>query len=211
MREAGIYYWYDDADLRVGRAMIIGPADTPYEACPLVFEFQLPDDYPFKPPEVKFLTSDGTTRFHPNLYTGGKVCLSILGTWKGPEWSAIMTVSTVLSSIQSLLEPNPITNEPGFEQVGLADPRASAFAGTVQWRLACLVGGQLAAWRRTGVVPAVWVGFEDVLEERGASLHERLCEVTRTAGAAGEQVYRDVPYGMSCKTSWGALLEKLLV
>jgi hypothetical protein len=25
-------------------------------------------------------------RFNPNLYSDGKVCLSLLGTWSGPGW-----------------------------------------------------------------------------------------------------------------------------
>jgi ubiquitin-protein ligase len=28
-------------------------------------------------------TGNGTVRFNPNLYANGKVCLSLLGTWKG--------------------------------------------------------------------------------------------------------------------------------
>jgi hypothetical protein len=34
-------------------------------------------------------TGGGRCRFNPNLYAGGKVCLSILGTWSGEsedEW-----------------------------------------------------------------------------------------------------------------------------
>ena len=205
MRAAGIYYIFDDTDMRKGRAMIIGPADTPYAACPLVFEIQLSDDYPFKPPAVRFLTSDGVTRFHPNLYVCGKVCLSILGTWKGPEWSAIMTISTVLSSIQSLLEANPITNEPGWEKYGLDDPRAAGYAGWVQWRLAALSLQHLAIWKRERRVPAVWEGFEEVLDERGEELWGRLMGLATERAAAGEVTYSDIPYGMGGRTAWRAI------
>jgi hypothetical protein len=105
-----------------------------------------------------------------------------------------MTISTVLSSIQSLLEANPIINEPGYEKLAPSDPVASAYAEVVQWRLACLVGGQLAAWRRTGVIPAVWVGFEDVLEERGEKMLERLIELSKAKAAEGERTYMNIPY-----------------
>ncbi len=54
-------------------------------------------------------------RFNPNLYSNGKVCLSILGTWSGPGWSPVQTLSSVLMSIQSLMTENPYHNEPGFE------------------------------------------------------------------------------------------------
>lgn len=62
-------------------------------------------------------TSNGTVRFNPNIYKNGKVCLSILGTWNGPSWSCAHTLSTVLLSIQSLLNDKPFHNEPGFEKV----------------------------------------------------------------------------------------------
>ena len=48
-----------------------------------LFDFSL-DDYPNKPPEAEFLTTGGGTAvFNPNLYSCGKVCLSLLGTWEG--------------------------------------------------------------------------------------------------------------------------------
>ena len=42
-------------------------------------------------------TSGGQVRFNPNLYSTGKVCLSILGTWRaehsGEQWSAVQARS----------------------------------------------------------------------------------------------------------------------
>ena len=73
------------------------------------------NDYPFTPPKVKFLTYESGVRFNPNLYTNGKVCLSILGTWSGPGWTTCLNLNTVLLSIQSLLNENPLQNEPGFD------------------------------------------------------------------------------------------------
>jgi hypothetical protein len=84
--EGGVAAWANEMNARNGKAMIIGPADTPYAWCPLVFSIDCPTDYPFSSPAVCFMTSDGVTRFHPNLYVNGKVCLSILGTWSGPPW-----------------------------------------------------------------------------------------------------------------------------
>eukprot|EP00354_Favella_ehrenbergii_P001227 CAMPEP_0170472006 /NCGR_PEP_ID=MMETSP0123-20130129/14112_1 /TAXON_ID=182087 /ORGANISM="Favella ehrenbergii, Strain Fehren 1" /LENGTH=140 /DNA_ID=CAMNT_0010739995 /DNA_START=250 /DNA_END=673 /DNA_ORIENTATION=+ len=57
-------------------------------------------DYPNKPPKVKFLTK----MFHPNIYSDGSICLDIFKT----TWSPVYDVSAVLTSIQSLLtDPNP--------------------------------------------------------------------------------------------------------
>jgi len=38
-------------------------------------------------------------------------------TWSGPAWSPAQSLSSVLISIQSLLNEKPYHNEPGFEQV----------------------------------------------------------------------------------------------
>jgi ubiquitin-conjugating enzyme E2 Z len=48
------------------------------------FEIKMPKDYPIKSPQVRAITTNGgRTRFNPNIYAEGKVCLSILGTWRG--------------------------------------------------------------------------------------------------------------------------------
>lgn len=207
MTSSGIYYWMNESNGRNGRAMIIGPEDTPYAFCPLVFNLQCPVDYPFSPPNVTFLTSDGVTRFHPNLYVGGKVCLSILGTWNGPSWTAVMTLSTVLSSIQSLLEKNPIVNEPGWEKYTLNDKRAKDYADLIQFRLIVISFRNLQRWKK-GDMPNDWKEFEDVLEERGEELYEKICEIIRKKAADGEQFYDNVPYSMAGMTGWNDLLNE---
>jgi ubiquitin-protein ligase len=110
----GIYYEHDDTDMLKGRALIIGPADTPYEDGFYLFRFQFPPNYPHSPPKVEFCTSDGYTRFNPNLYRTGKVCLSILNTWKGEQWSGCQTLTSVLLALCTVLNAEPLLNEPGI-------------------------------------------------------------------------------------------------
>jgi len=122
----GIYI-YPDENNNVIRAMILGHPDTPYKYGFYFFNITFPDDpqkgkYPFVPPIVKFMTSDGITRFNPNLYICGKVCLSILGTWSGPAWSPAGTFMTALLSIQSdVMTSEPLRNEPGYENAPVRD------------------------------------------------------------------------------------------
>jgi len=113
LTENGIYYIHDDEDMLKGYAMIIGPKDTPYFGGYYFFEFDYPYDYPFSPPKVTYRTNDGVTRFNPNLYKCGKVCVSILNTWSGDKWSACQTISTILLTLCSLLNEEPFLNEPG--------------------------------------------------------------------------------------------------
>ncbi len=61
-------------------------------------------------------TDGGSCRFNPNLYADGKVCLSVLGTWPGPSWTPVQTLSSVFLSIQSLMNACPYYNEPGFNE-----------------------------------------------------------------------------------------------
>ena len=73
-----IYYHHDEDDMLKGYAMIIGKEDTIYSYGYYFFEFNFPLNYPHEPPKVIFHTRDGETRFHPNMYKSGKVCLSAL-------------------------------------------------------------------------------------------------------------------------------------
>jgi ubiquitin-conjugating enzyme E2 D/E len=84
-------------------AMIIGPTKTPYEGGMFRLKIYFPVDYPFKSPKVLFTTKI----YHPNINSGGIICLDILKT----QWSPALTISKVLLSICSLLnDPNP--NDP---------------------------------------------------------------------------------------------------
>jgi ubiquitin-protein ligase len=112
----GIYYLHNEDDILKGNALIIGPSETPYENGYYLFTFKFPSNYPHSPPEVKFCTSDGQTRFNPNLYTHGKVCVSILNTWKGEKWTGCQTISSVLLALCTLLTNTPLLNEPGVTE-----------------------------------------------------------------------------------------------
>jgi ubiquitin-conjugating enzyme E2 Z len=78
---------WNDADLREFEAYLVGPEGSLYRHKFIKLKFNIPNDYPVKPPKVTFVQHTGE-RIHPNLYVEGKVCLSILGTWTGPPWYA---------------------------------------------------------------------------------------------------------------------------
>ena len=117
----GIYVYINKSNFYKNYAMIVGPDNTPYFGGFFFFEINFPKNYPKSPPFVKFLTIDGKTRFNPNLYENGKVCLSILGTWSGPGWKPVMNLKSVLLSIRSLMGEYPIQNEPGFDRIEPSD------------------------------------------------------------------------------------------
>lgn len=113
LTDNGIYYEHDEEDMLKGYAMIIGPEDTPYYGGYYFFEFHFPFDYPHSPPNVLFCTNSENIRFNPNLYTSGKVCVSLLNTWRGDQWTSCQTIGTVLLTLCTLLCKNPLLNEPG--------------------------------------------------------------------------------------------------
>ncbi|KAI4834820.1 ubiquitin-conjugating enzyme E2 [Plasmodium brasilianum] len=97
-------------DIMKWRAVIFGPADTPWEGGTFQLELLFGNEYPNKPPKVKFLTK----MFHPNIYMDGNICIDILQK----HWSPIYDISAILTSIQSLLsDPNP--NSPANQEAAL--------------------------------------------------------------------------------------------
>lgn len=116
LTENGIYYVHDDTDMLKGYAMIIGPSETPYFGGYYFFEFSYPTDYPHSPPKIKYCTNGNNIRFNPNLYVCGKVCVSLLNTWKGDQWTSCQTISTVLLTLCTLLCKDPLLNEPGVNK-----------------------------------------------------------------------------------------------
>lgn len=115
LNSQNIFIEFNEDNMFEANAMIIAPEDSIYFGGVLFFKIVFPKNYPFSPPNVQYMACN-RVRIHPNLYVGGKVCLSILGTWSGPKWTTVMDITTVLMSIQSLLDNNPLHNEPGQEK-----------------------------------------------------------------------------------------------
>lgn len=118
---SSVFLRVDTSRLDCMKVVITGPRDTPYEDGVFVFDVYCPQEYPKVPPLVNLQTTGlGSVRFNPNLYTCGKVCLSLLGTWRGGPnemWQeGESTLLQVFVSIQSLIfVDEPYYNEPGFE------------------------------------------------------------------------------------------------
>jgi ubiquitin-protein ligase len=112
--EEGIFYKHSETDMLCGYALIIGPEGSLYDGGYYFYRFKFPADYPHSPPVVEFLTNDGETRMHPNMYKNRKMCVSILNTWRGDQWTGCQTIKSVLITIMSLLDDKPLLHEPGI-------------------------------------------------------------------------------------------------
>ena len=105
----------DNNNFYLWNILLIGPPDTIFEGgifkCQMIF----PKNYPFSPPEFKFITNFD----HPNIYPDGKICISILHEGddiynyenKSERWSPSQNIDTILISILSLL-PSPNLESP---------------------------------------------------------------------------------------------------
>lgn len=112
---------------------IAGPKDSGYEDGIYFFQFDFPDTYPNDPPKGKFLNwQNSKNRMHPNMYVDGKLCLSLLGTWSGPSWTSAMSISTIILTIQSIMDENPLRNEPGYDK-NAASSEHQKYHRIVQW------------------------------------------------------------------------------
>lgn len=114
LHDDGIYYQHDEDNILQGYAYISGPTNSPYFGGNYFFKFIFPFDYPHQPPKVEFNTNDGITRFHPNMYRNGKICLSLLNTWRGEQWSGCQSIKTILLTIISIMDKHPLLHEPGI-------------------------------------------------------------------------------------------------
>uniref|UniRef100_G1TC90 E2 ubiquitin-conjugating enzyme n=1 Tax=Oryctolagus cuniculus TaxID=9986 RepID=G1TC90_RABIT len=104
---AGVSGAPSENNIMVWNAVIFGPEGTPFEDGTFKLTIEFTEEYPNKPPTVRFVSK----MFHPNVYADGSICLDILQN----RWSPTYDVSSILTSIQSLLdEPNP--NSPANSQ-----------------------------------------------------------------------------------------------
>eukprot|EP01127_Copromyxa_protea_P017381 TRINITY_DN528_c0_g2_i1.p1 TRINITY_DN528_c0_g2~~TRINITY_DN528_c0_g2_i1.p1 ORF type:complete len:329 (-),score=76.72 TRINITY_DN528_c0_g2_i1:48-1034(-) len=105
--ESNIFEWY---------IYFEGPSESPYQGGIFQAKMTFPQDYPMSPPTLEVLSDF----WHPNVYKGGKVCISILhppgkddmsGELAEERWLPTQTVSTIMLSFQSMLS-DPNINSP---------------------------------------------------------------------------------------------------
>ena len=82
-------------------ATIAGPSGSPYAGGMFLLDINIPKEYPFKPPVIRFTTPI----YHSNIdASSGAICMDLLKN----QWSPALTISKLLLAISSLLvDPNP--------------------------------------------------------------------------------------------------------
>jgi ubiquitin-conjugating enzyme E2 T len=95
----------DNDDLSKWTAQIRGPVDTPFEGTMFLISMLIPSRYPMEPPVCQFTSP---IPYHPNIDEAGRICLDTLKRPPVGLWSPAVNLTTLLLSLQLLLqEPNP--------------------------------------------------------------------------------------------------------
>ncbi|PGH02181.1 hypothetical protein AJ80_08904 [Polytolypa hystricis UAMH7299] len=117
----GIFVQVSETRPDVMKCLIMGPPDSPYGYGLFAFDIVCPETYPNVPPFVLCPTVTYVqNKISPNLHPDGKVCLSLLGTWRegdaAAQWQpGKSTILSVLVSIQAMIFcEDPFRNEPVF-------------------------------------------------------------------------------------------------
>ena len=207
-KDSGIFYAMEDSNVLQGRACIFGPKDTPYEDCPMLYSFEIPTSFPFDPPKVLFITTDGQTRFHPNMYKEGKVCLSILGTWAGEKWSSVMRLSTVLVTLQSLMDTNPLKHEPGFAATNTTTH--ALYATFIESKCISYIIQAIETYIQTRRFSIELAPFKEEMTDRIPGTLNRLEIRLKRLIENGEQTITGLPYGLSGSTSYMKMLDQVV-
>ena len=97
-------YTPQPSDMTKIRAQITGPEESPFESGIFLVTVNITRRYPFEPPRCRFLTPV----YHPNIDSGGRICLDTLKSPPAGSWSPAVSLPSLLLSIRSLMAtPNP--------------------------------------------------------------------------------------------------------
>lgn len=171
---------FDENNPRFLQALLTGLESTPYAHGLFFFDIYLGSEYPQKPLDIKHISygatlchaNNGPGGFSPNLHqSSGKVCLSLLGTWSGPGWTANESnVYQVLSTVMLMVF--------GAEHPYYMEPSHGGWEGTVlgrkQHERRVIEYDEEVMYHNTKysmleTLRAPYVGFEEVIKTHFAS------------------------------------------
>ena len=204
LHENGIYYIHDDANIMKGYALIIGPEDTPYFAGNYLFELNYPTDYPHSPPVVTYHTNGDGIRFNPNLYKCGKVCVSILNTWRGDQWTSCQTISTILLTLCTLLCKDPLLNEPGVLNT---HPSVAKYTEIVEYANLKIAVLSIVA-KKAGYYTPMFEHFYPIIQQRFETNRAKLLEFAKSKHCIKKNVTIGY-YGLSVDINYIPLIREL--
>lgn len=125
----GIYFKPKENNLYVVDVLIVprekkdGDLVSPYTSGFFMFEITMSAEYPMTPPEVVFHPKQTSFRMHPNYYENGKVCLSVINTWGGNDWTPSISLLALINILEERFNEQALSFEPGFEKPSALNAR----------------------------------------------------------------------------------------
>lgn len=122
LQSRGIYFrpnednFYELDVLIVPREKSDGELKSPYSYGFFMFHFTMSTDYPMLPPDIQFYPMQSKYRLHPNYYENGKVCLSVINTWGGNDWSPATSLHALINILEERFSEDAILFEPSMEK-----------------------------------------------------------------------------------------------
>jgi ubiquitin-conjugating enzyme E2 Z len=213
LNDNGIYYLHDETNFLKGNILMCGPSDTPYEYGFYFFTILFPENYPVSPPTVTFYNKDSTynTRFNPNLYRNGKVCISVLNTWRGEGWTSCLTLRSVLLSILTVLNQNPLINEPN---ISITHPSVIPYNNVIAYRNihVCIydIINKIINYPVTS--PNIFLLFKSVIKKVFLENYDKIIEKinrVKNIKTIKDSVQIVNMYNMNCTINYDALEENI--
>ena len=91
---------YPSEDLTYWKILLLGPNNTPYENGLFLLYAKFPQDYPFRAPEVRFITPI----YHCNMNSQGRICHSVFDR----NYTPALTFKNIVECVYGLiLTPEP--------------------------------------------------------------------------------------------------------
>ena len=94
------------SNINIWKVLLLGPKETPYENGLFTLYVQFPGDYPFKAPEMRFITPI----YHCNMNQQGRICHSVFDRNYSPAISFRQIVDCVYGLILTPEPEDPLDN-----------------------------------------------------------------------------------------------------
>lgn len=117
----GIYIFVNENNISELSVLIVprekkeGDLISPYNYGFFMFKIAYGPEFPMSPPKVTFHPQQNYCRLHPNYYTTGKVCLSVINTWASNDWSPSTSTMSLINVLEERFNENGICFEPAYE------------------------------------------------------------------------------------------------
>lgn len=95
----GVGAWPSGDSMTQLESSMTGPEDSPFAGGTFRLSVEVTQRYPFEAPKIRFLTKI----YHPNIDSGGRICLDTLKMPPHGTWVPSMNISTTLQHIRLLM------------------------------------------------------------------------------------------------------------